>query len=137
VGGAADEQRRAAHLVHDRGVRREGPFLVSECAGLPAVLLESELFGHQAGAFAGAYRARSGLLLLVNRGTLVLRDAHTIPRALWARLLRFARTAGEIVPLGAERAVGRADVRLMAATSSDAFASGAGWPRAFRIVRLA
>ena len=104
-----------ARAIHWRGERRKGPFVAVNCAAIPESLIESELFGHAAGAFTGAHRARAGLFETAHRGTLLLDEVGELPLSTQAKLLRVlqekaVRRVGE----GRERPV---DVRILAATN--------------------
>lgn len=103
-----------ARALHAASPRSEGPFLAVNCAGIPADLLESEFFGHTAGAFTGAGRARRGLLLEAHGGSVLLDEIAEMPLSLQARLLR-ALQDGHIRPVGQDREE-RVDVRVIAAT---------------------
>jgi two-component system response regulator AtoC len=108
------------HLVraiHLEGRRREGPFLAVNCAAIPEALLESELFGHEEGAFTGAVRARRGLFELADRGTLLLDELGDLPVHLQAKLLRVLQDR-VIRPVGGEESI-PVDVRVIAATHRD------------------
>lgn len=106
-----------AARLHGLGGRRHRPFVVVNAAALPATLLDSELFGHVAGSFTGATRARRGLIAEADGGTLFLDEIADLPLDLQGRLLRVIET-GQLRPVGAdhERAV---DVRIVAATHRD------------------
>ncbi|MBZ0112038.1 MAG: sigma-54 dependent transcriptional regulator [Thermoanaerobaculia bacterium] len=106
-----------ARRVHDQSPRSAGPFVAVNCAAVPESLMESELFGHEAGAFTGAVRARRGAFELAHRGTLFLDEVGDMPIHLQAKLLR-ALQEREIQRLGAERPV-PLDVRIIAATNQD------------------
>ena len=104
---------RAIHQASGRG----GLFVPINCAAIPADLLESELFGHQKGAFTGAHRDRMGKFELSSGGTIFLDEVTEMPLALQAKLLRVLQD--EMVErLGAQRAV-RVDLRIVAATNRD------------------
>jgi transcriptional regulator with GAF, ATPase, and Fis domain len=106
-----------ARAIHAASARRGGPFVLVNCAALPAELLESELFGHEKGAFTGAYRLKPGRFEFAGGGTLCLDEIGEMPRVLQAKLLhvlqdlQFSRIGG--------RELIRADVRLIATTNRD------------------
>jgi two-component system response regulator FlrC len=106
-----------ARYIHARSGRKNQPFVAVNCAALPEGLLESELFGHEKGAFTGAVLSRKGKFELANRGTLLLDEISEMPLALQAKLLR-ALQEREIDPIGAQRPVSL-DVRVIATTNRD------------------
>ena len=106
-----------ARALHRRSVRRDGPFVRVNCAAIPRELFESELFGHEKGAFTGATSKRRGKMVRASGGTLFLDEVGEIPLELQAKLLR-AIEAGEVEPVGSEREV-EVDVRILAATNRD------------------
>ncbi len=81
-----------AKAIHARGPRRAAPFLEVNCTALPEHLIESELFGHEAGAFTGAQAAKKGLLEVAHRGTVFLDEIGDMPRPAQAKLLHFLET---------------------------------------------
>ncbi len=106
-----------ARALHAESERSAGPFVAVNCAGIPAELLESELFGHAAGAFTGAQRARKGLFAEAEGGTLLLDEIGEMPAAMQSKLLRILQD-GQIRPVGENRER-RLDVRVLAATNRD------------------
>ncbi len=106
-----------ARAVHYRSPRRAGPFVGVNCAALPEGLLESELFGHEKGAFTGAVRQHLGRFEQAQGGTILLDEIGEIPMATQARLLRVLES-GEIVRVGGRETI-HVDVRVIAATNRD------------------
>jgi DNA-binding NtrC family response regulator len=104
-----------AHALHGQSSRAQATFLSINCAAVPESLLESELFGHERGAFSGAVRARTGYFREANGGTLFLDEIGDMSPGQQAKLLH-ALESGEIIPVGAEQPI-RVDVRLVAATN--------------------
>src|SRR4029079_2655296 len=117
VGESGSGKELAARSVHRASQRRNLPFLAINCAALPDELLESELFGHEKGAFTGAAGRRHGLLELAHEGTLFLDEVAEMTPAMQAKLLR-ALDRGEIRRLGGDRTL-HVDVRVIAATNKD------------------
>jgi transcriptional regulator with GAF, ATPase, and Fis domain len=106
-----------AHAIHAWSERREAPFVKLECSSTPENLMESELFGHVSGAFAGADRERAGRFVTANGGTLLLSEIVDMPLAAQAKLLRVLEH-GTFEPLGSAVSV-KVDVRVVAATRVD------------------
>ncbi len=107
----------AARAIHDSSRRARGPFIAINCAALTETLLESELFGHEKGAFTGAAGLKKGKLELADRGTLFLDEIGDLAPALQAKVLR-ALQHHEFERLGGTRTI-RIDVRVIAATNVD------------------
>ncbi|MDY6847948.1 MAG: sigma-54-dependent transcriptional regulator [Geoalkalibacter sp.] len=107
----------AARALHNRGLRRGGPFVAVNCAALPENLLESELFGHVKGAFTGAGEARAGLFQQARGGTLFLDEIGEVPLNLQPKLLR-ALEQRKVRPVGATQEV-TVDARFVTATNRD------------------
>ena len=103
-----------AHALHQQSDRAEGPFVVVNCAGIPAELLEAEFFGHTRGAFTGANEARPGMLQQADGGSLFLDEISDMPVSLQAKLLR-ALQDGAVRPVGRNEE-DHVDVRIIAAT---------------------
>jgi DNA-binding NtrC family response regulator len=106
-----------ARTIHFRSPRLEGPFIALNCAALPPHLIESELFGHERGAFTGAVSRRAGKFELAHRGTLFLDEIGETDIPTQAKLLRVIEQQ-EFMRVGGSRPV-RVDVRLVAATNAD------------------
>jgi two-component system, response regulator FlrC len=106
-----------ARFIHRHSGRAQGPFVAVNCAALPESLIESELFGHEKGAFTGATGRRTGRFEAASGGTLLLDEISEIPHGLQAKLLR-ALQEGEIVRVGSSHPV-PVDVRVIAVTNRD------------------
>ena len=106
-----------AHLVHRESPRKDRPFVPVNCASIPDQLLESELFGHERGAFTNAYAAKQGLVEVANGGTLFLDEVGDISPMTQPKLLRFLET-GEFRRVGGTVTM-RTDVRVVSATNKD------------------
>jgi two-component system, NtrC family, response regulator AtoC len=106
-----------ARAIHRLSARKDGPFIPVNCAAIPEGLLESELFGHERGAFTGAIRARPGRFELAREGTLFLDEIGDMPLAMQAKILRVLQER-QFERVGGTRSIG-ADVRVIAATHQD------------------
>jgi Nif-specific regulatory protein len=104
-----------AKAIHYRSPRSKGPFVKFNCASIPEGLLESELFGHEKGAFTGAITARKGRFELANSGTILLDEVGDLPVTLQPKILRVLQER-EFERVGGEKTI-KVDVRLIAATS--------------------
>ena len=106
-----------AHLIHLLSARAQGPFIAVNCAAIPEQLFESELFGHEKGAFTGATAQRKGRFELAQGGSLFLDEIGELPSAMQAKLLR-ALQEKRVCRVGGEKDIA-VDVRLLAATNRD------------------
>ncbi|ACL66809.1 sigma54 specific transcriptional regulator, Fis family [Anaeromyxobacter dehalogenans 2CP-1] len=106
-----------ARALHARSARRDGPFIPVNCSAIAETLIESELFGHEKGAFSGAERMRKGAFEEADRGTLFLDEIGELPLDLQPKLLRVLEL-GEVKRVGASRPI-QVSVRIVAATHRD------------------
>ena len=117
IGERGTGKELIAERLHRLSPRWGEPLVVLNCAAMPETLIEAELFGHEAGAFTGATRARAGRFEEADGGTLFLDELATMSMAAQERLLR-AVEYGEVTRIGASRPI-RVDVRIVAATNED------------------
>lgn len=106
-----------ARLIHTNSARRNGPYVAVNCAALTETLLESELFGHEKGAFTGAEKRREGRFMTAHKGTIFLDEIGEIPLSMQVKLLRVIQER-EIQRVGGDQPL-KVDVRILAATNKD------------------
>lgn len=117
VGESGTGKEMTARAIHDLGRRREGPFVAINCSAIPETLIESELFGHERGAFTGAHQQRRGRIESAEGGTLFLDEIGEVPLPVQVKLLRFLQEQT------IQRVGGRSEItvntRVIAATNAD------------------
>jgi len=106
-----------AQAIHRESERRERPLVALDCGAIPSELMESELFGHEKGAFTGAERKRTGHFQMADGGTLFMDEIGNLPPAPQAKLLRVLESR-EVKPVGGDKPA-RLDIRFIAATNRD------------------
>src|SRR3954466_4563173 len=117
TGESGTGKEMVARAIHNLSPRREKPFIAINCASIPATLMESEIFGHERGAFTGADQRRPGVFELAHSGTLFLDEVGEIPIELQAKLLRVLEE-GRLRRLGGKVEI-EVDVRVLCATNRD------------------
>jgi two-component system NtrC family response regulator len=117
LGESGTGKEMAAAAIHRRSARKNGPFVAINCNAIPENLLESELFGHEKGAFTGAHVQRKGLLETASGGTLFLDEIGELPPAIQVKLLRFLQEQ-RLQRVGGRQEI-LVDTRLVAATNAD------------------
>jgi len=117
AGESGTGKELVARTVHEHSPRRKGPFVAINCAAIPETLLESEIFGHEKGAFTGAAGRREGCFELADGGTLFLDEVVEMEAATQVKFLRVLQE-GQFRRLGGNREIG-VDVRVIAATNKD------------------
>lgn len=103
--------------IHNESARKNKPLVSIDCGELSETLLESELFGHEKGAFTGAYTRKIGLIEIANNGTLVLNEVDRLSAGMQAKILSFLKT-GEFTRVGGKKRI-QANIRLISAVSVD------------------
>jgi two-component system NtrC family response regulator len=117
LGESGTGKELAALAIHQRSPRNNGPFVPINCSGIPENLLESELFGHEKGAFTGAHMQRTGLIEAAANGTLFLDEIGELPPSLQVKLLRFLQEQ-RFQRVGGRQEI-KIDTRVIAATNAD------------------
>jgi two-component system response regulator HydG len=117
TGESGTGKEMIAGLIHFNSLRKEGPFIKFNCAAIAETLLESELFGHEKGAFTGADRRKEGKFRQADRGSLFLDEVSEMSLGMQVKLLRVLQER-EITRVGGEEVI-KIDVRLIAATNRD------------------
>jgi two-component system NtrC family response regulator len=117
LGESGTGKEMAARAIHQRSNRQKGPFVAINCGAIPETLLESELFGHEKGAFTGAHVQRKGRIESANDGTLFLDEIGEIPMALQVKLLRFLQEQ-TVERIGGRQPIS-VNARVVAATNVD------------------
>lgn len=117
LGESGTGKEMAAAAIHRRSTRKGGPFVAINCNAIPESLLESELFGHEKGAFTGAHIQRKGMIETASGGTLLLDEIGELPPAIQVKLLRFLQEQ-RLQRVGGRQEI-QIDTRLVAATNAD------------------
>ena len=115
TGESGTGKELAARAIHNLGDRKDMPFVVVNCGGIPETLLESELFGHKKGSFTGADKDKLGLFAIANKGTIFLDEIGELPMVLQVKLLRVVQQRS-FIPIGGTSPID-VDCRIIAATN--------------------
>lgn len=115
VGESGTGKERFPQIIHQYSARKHGPYIAVNCGAIPEGTIDSELFGHEKGAFTGAHEARKGYFEVANKGTIFLDEIGELPLSTQVRLLRVLE-AGEYIRVGSSK-VQKTDIRLVAATN--------------------
>ena len=116
-GASGTGKELVANFIHSNSLRKDQPLLALNCSSIPESLIESELFGHEKGAFTDATSAKQGLVEIAHSGTLFLDEVGEMPLAVQPKLLRFVQT-GEYRRVGGTKNL-KSDVRIISATNAD------------------
>ena len=125
TGESGTGKERFPQIIHQFSTRKHGPYIAVNCGAIPEGTIDSELFGHEKGAFTGAHEARKGYFEVAHAGTIFLDEIGELPLSTQVRLLRVLET-GEFIRVGSSK-VQKTDIRLVAATNieiSEAVRSG-------------
>ncbi|MFT3781765.1 MAG: PEP-CTERM-box response regulator transcription factor [Nibricoccus sp.] len=117
LGESGTGKEMTARAIHNRSSRKNGPFVAINCSAIPETLIESELFGHEKGAFTGAHAQRKGRIEMAEGGTLFLDELGEIPLPIQVKLLRFLQERC-IERVGGRQEI-QVDTRVVAATNAD------------------
>lgn len=117
TGESGTGKELVARAIHNNSLRKSKPFVIVDCTTIPENLLESELFGHEKGAFTGASERKTGLIEIANEGTVFLDEIGELPMFLQKKLLRFLQEK-EIQRIGSTQRI-KVDVRVISATNRD------------------
>lgn len=115
TGESGTGKERFPQIIHQHSARKHGPYIAVNCGAIPEGTIDSELFGHEKGAFTGAHEARKGYFEVANGGTIFLDEIGELPLSTQVRLLRVLE-AGEFIRVGSSK-VQKTDIRLVAATN--------------------
>ena len=117
TGESGSGKERFPQIIHQYSARKHGPYIAVNCGAIPEGTIDSELFGHEKGAFTGAHEARKGYFEVAHGGTIFLDEIGELPISTQVRLLRVLET-GEFIRVGSSK-VQKTDIRLIAATNVD------------------